>query len=188
MHLDHVYTKKDKRLLVLLALSPFILFSDITVFTGYKPIEHNYSWMEISGNENLTYRYDLTDDSVDFTRKGLLIDSDNNSIQTITSINNSLKQGRVIALEEEQGRHATVSQISPRLAFFLGQPFSINTATFEDLTLIPGVGAVLAGNIITYREVHGPITHPSQLENITGIGHQIKQKLEHYFIYRVDGE
>ena len=188
MHQDHVCTKKDKRLLVLLALSPFILFSDITFFTGYKPTAHNYSWMEISGDKSLTYRYELTDDPVDFTKKGLLIDKDNISIQTIISTGDSLKQGRVIALKEEQGKYTTVTQISPRLAFFLGQPFSINTANKEDFTFIPGVGTVLASNIIAYREIHGPITNSSQLENIPGIGPRTKQKLENYFTYRVDGE
>ena len=188
MHLDHECNKKDKRLLVLLALSPLILFSDITFFTGYKPAAHNYSWMEISGDESLTYRYELTDDPVDFTGRGQLIDNDNISIQTITSINNSIKEGRVIALKEEQGKYRAVTQFSPRLAFFLGQPFSINTANIEDLTLIPGVGDVLAGNIIAYREIHGSITDSSQLENIPGIGPRTKQKLENYFTYRVDGE
>ena len=188
MRLDQVCGKKDRRLLVLLALSPFILFSDITFFTGHKPTAYNSSWMEIIGNESLTYRYELTDDPVDFIRKGLLIDNDHVTTQTITTINNSLKQGRVVALEEEQGKYKVVRQFSPRLAFFLGQPFSINTAHIEDFTLIHGVGTVLASNIIAYREIHGPITDSSQLENIPGIGPRTKQKLEKYFTYRVDGE
>ena len=188
MHLVHECTKKDKRLLVLLALSPFILFSDITFFTGYKPAAHNSSWMEILGDESLMFRYELADDPVDFIRKRLLIDNDNISIQTITSINKNLKQGRVIALEEEQGKYTAVRQFSPRLAFFLDQPFSINTANNEDFTLIPGVGTVLASNIIAYREIHGPISDSSQLENIPGIGPRTKQKQENYFTYRVDGE
>ena len=189
MHLDHVCTKKDKRMLVLLALSPFILFSDITFFNGYKPAAHNYSWMEIIGDESLTYRYELTNDPVDFIQKRLLNDNDNISILTpIRSTDNSLKQGRAIALGKDQEKYTAIAQISPRLAFFLGQPFSINTATNEDLILIPGVGAVLAGNIIAYRDIHGPITDSSQLGNIPGIGPRTKQKLENYFTYRVDGE
>ena len=188
MRLDHVCTKKDKRLLVLLVLSPFILFFDITFFKSYKPVTHDYSWMQRLDKERMTYRYALTNSHVDFAEGMLSMSNDNISTQAISQLDNRLKQGRAVAVENKHDRQATVTQFSPRLAFFLGQPFSINTANKEDLTLIPGVGEVLAGNIIAYRESHGSITDSSQLENIPGIGPRTKQKLEKYFTYRVGGE
>lgn len=47
---------------------------------------------------------------------------------------------------------------------------NINTATASELTLLPGIGDVLAGRIIAYREANGPFTDKSQLMNVSGIG------------------
>jgi len=175
MNLDHVCSKKDKRLLVLLALSLLVMLSDISFPVCKAPAAYNYSWLQIHGDENLTYRYDLNGNPIDFTEREL-------------SIDNRLKQKRAVALQKEHDKSTTLTYFSPRLAFFLGQPFSINTANNEDLALIPGIGAVLAGNIVAYREIHGPIIAPSQLENIPGIGPRTVQKLQNYFTYIVDSE
>lgn len=48
----------------------------------------------------------------------------------------------------------------------------INTATAEQLQIIPGIGEVTANNIIEYRNQNGPFYEYSQLLNVNGIGHQ----------------
>lgn len=47
---------------------------------------------------------------------------------------------------------------------------NINTATWEELTELDGIGEVLAKRIIAYREENGIFTKPEQLINVTGIG------------------
>ncbi|GAB2940848.1 ComEA family DNA-binding protein [Streptomyces mayteni] len=51
-----------------------------------------------------------------------------------------------------------------------GGLISINTATSEQLQELPGVGPVLAGNIIGYRESNGAFTTIEQLGEVSGIG------------------
>ena len=51
-------------------------------------------------------------------------------------------------------------------------PIDINSAELSDLTMLPGIGEVLAGRIIAYREENGPFTDISQLLNVSGIGQQ----------------
>jgi competence protein ComEA len=49
-------------------------------------------------------------------------------------------------------------------------PIHINTATLEDLQRLPGVGPVLAKQIIDYRTEHGPFKSMADLDDVPGIG------------------
>ena len=51
-----------------------------------------------------------------------------------------------------------------------GSKININTATYEELQEITGVGPVIAQNIIDYREVHGPFQMIEDIMNVSGIG------------------
>lgn len=46
----------------------------------------------------------------------------------------------------------------------------INTAGANELERLPGVGPVLAGNIIAYRETAGEFKNIEELKNVKGIG------------------
>ena len=52
-------------------------------------------------------------------------------------------------------------------------PVNINTATAEELDVLPGIGPALAGRIIAYREAHGPFTEAEQLLEVSGIGEAV---------------
>ncbi len=58
-----------------------------------------------------------------------------------------------------------------------GGKVNINTADVEELCRLPGIGEVLAGRIIGYRQEYGPYTDPAQLKNIKGIGDKVYEKL-----------
>lgn len=49
-------------------------------------------------------------------------------------------------------------------------PIDINAAAAAELEMLPGIGPVLAGRIVDYRQSHGPFTAVDSLINITGIG------------------
>jgi len=54
----------------------------------------------------------------------------------------------------------------------------INTAAFNKLTTIPGIGETLAMRIIRYREEHGRFWIATDLLNINGIGEEKLKKIK----------
>ncbi len=49
---------------------------------------------------------------------------------------------------------------------------NINTAPAEELMTLPGIGEVLAGRIIEYRQAYGRFVTTEQLMDVSGIGEQ----------------
>ena len=49
-------------------------------------------------------------------------------------------------------------------------PIDLNTATFEQLRALPGIGEVYAKRILEYRDKHGAFSDILDLMNIEGIG------------------
>lgn len=47
---------------------------------------------------------------------------------------------------------------------------NINTASAEELQLLPGIGAVTAQSIITFRDTNGPFAGADGLLKVKGIG------------------
>ena len=46
----------------------------------------------------------------------------------------------------------------------------LNTAAAAELEQLPGIGSVLAGRIVGYREEHGAYASVEELRNVPGIG------------------
>ena len=47
---------------------------------------------------------------------------------------------------------------------------SINTADRSELERLPGVGPVIAGRIVEYREANGPFRELAEIRKVPGIG------------------
>ena len=47
---------------------------------------------------------------------------------------------------------------------------NINTASRAELTDLPGIGEVIAGRIVDYRNQHGPFERIEDITNVSGIG------------------
>jgi len=64
------------------------------------------------------------------------------------------------------------------------QKVNINTATREELETLPGIGPVLAGRIVEYRQQNGRFMSLEDIKNVSGIGdakfEQIKDKITLY--------
>lgn len=61
-------------------------------------------------------------------------------------------------------------------------PIEINTASYEELQLIPGIGPKTATLIMDYRNEHGTIVMFRELLSIDGIGEKTVELLEEYCI------
>lgn len=57
---------------------------------------------------------------------------------------------------------------------------NINEADSATLQTVPGIGEVIAGRIIDYREENGPFTAVEDLRNVKGIGEKTLEKLLSY--------
>ena len=60
--------------------------------------------------------------------------------------------------------------LAPDLAPFYGLAMNINRATERDLTLLPGIGPVLAGRIVAARNERGGFADARALREVSGIG------------------
>ncbi len=56
----------------------------------------------------------------------------------------------------------------------------INRACAEELATLPGIGEVLAGRIIEYREQTGSFAAAEELMNVSGIGEKTFAELKQY--------
>ncbi|MDL2218876.1 ComEA family DNA-binding protein [Ruminococcaceae bacterium OttesenSCG-928-O06] len=67
---------------------------------------------------------------------------------------------------------AGAAQKTEDSTFFAPGPdlVNANTASLEELTVLPGIGATRAEAIVAYREEHGPFQSVEELLQVPGIG------------------
>jgi competence protein ComEA len=59
---------------------------------------------------------------------------------------------------------------------------NINTASVEELQLLPRVGPSLAGRIVEFRQANGPFRAVDEILAVKGIGESSFEKLEPYIV------
>jgi competence protein ComEA len=59
-----------------------------------------------------------------------------------------------------------------------GQLLSLNSASLEQLDMLPGIGPALAQRIVSWRDEHGSFTSVDQLNEVTGIGDKLFAHLQ----------
>lgn len=70
----------------------------------------------------------------------------------------------------EPTQASTAASVETTGAEEVSFPLDINQADSQALQALPGIGEVLAGRIIAYRDENGPFSSPDQLMNVEGIG------------------
>jgi competence protein ComEA len=76
---------------------------------------------------------------------------------------------------------ATVTEpnvVTNNMSSSIGGKININIATKEDLMKVPGIGEVIASNIIDYREKNGGFNSLEDLKNIDRIGDKTFEKFK----------
>ena len=68
------------------------------------------------------------------------------------------------------GSPIQISKVPTATSAVSTEQININTASFEQLQTLPGIGAVLAQRIIDYRETHGPFEKVADLTLVEDIG------------------
>ena len=68
-----------------------------------------------------------------------------------------------------RGEDAVAGSAAPGSAAPVG-PVHLNSATFEELDTLPGVGPVTAQKILDYRNEHGAFSSVDELDSVPGIG------------------
>jgi len=63
-------------------------------------------------------------------------------------------------------------------SIFSGVLININTATQEELETLPGIGPVIAKEIITYRQTQGDFKSIEELQKVSGIGPTIYEAIQ----------
>ena len=64
-----------------------------------------------------------------------------------------------------------------RPTFHDARKLDLNTASIAELDRLPGIGEVLAGRIISYREEHGRFTSIDGLLAVSGIGPKVLEEI-----------
>ena len=67
------------------------------------------------------------------------------------------------------------------------RPIDLNAATWEEITLLPGIGETRARRIIAYRERAGAFRSLDELRQISGIGDALIQRIRDRVIVRRPG-
>ena len=90
-------------------------------------------------------------------------------------------QGTNVQISSESGYITVATRPMPaEYKITLKIPISINTACFEELDAIPGIGPTLAKKIINYISTYGPFKTIEEIKNVPGIGKPRYLKIKPY--------
>jgi competence protein ComEA len=125
--------------------------------------------VQLEGDKNNSGIYFLPEDSNAYD---LLVIAEVKNIKKLDAkdLTVKLRNGNKIVLSSNKGNHLSfeVGQIKATTRFVLEMPIEVNSATFEDLQLIPGIGNKTAGAIIAYREKIGEFDTINEMSKIIG--------------------
>lgn len=175
--------RKDKRLLVLLALGILILMLNNSRGGAAGNEFSAPHWLEIQAENRVCYRYSGLDQLSRQQETGALITRLLKDRSTAVYLAGHLEKHNATAVHKEKAGTVRLAALSPQLTFFLGQPLQVNIAGSGELALVPGIGPYLAENIMEYRHKHGRINSKKELTAVRGIGKLRAEKLSPFITF-----
>ncbi len=97
-----------------------------------------------------------------------------------------LSSGTKITITSD--RAVTLERMSGKDLLTLGLAIDPNLATNADLEALPGIGPVLAGRIVEFREEQGPFQKIENLLEVKGMGPKILEKIRPYVVIIADSQ
>ncbi len=92
-----------------------------------------------------------------------------------------LKTGTALVLSPSgQGLSIRTEPMDPAKKILYTIPLDLNEVQAGDLTLIPGIGPILAKRIVRYRDDKGGFARLDELVNVSGVGRKKLQSLRPY--------
>lgn len=88
-----------------------------------------------------------------------------------------LRAGRLRTRTKRRNRQPGPDGEDGAVWIILQTAVDLNTATEEELMLLPGIGETLAGRIVEYRQEHGPFSSVDDLLAIPGIGEGVVDRI-----------
>lgn len=111
---------------------------------------------------------------------GVLVETPTTAVQSGTTTRSAAATvGRSAASGKSSTATAAQTTASGN-AGAVSYPVNLNTATFEELTAIQGIGDQRAAAILAYREQIGKYTSVEQIKDIRGIGDGLYAKIAPY--------
>ena len=108
---------------------------------------------------------------------GVLVETPTTAVQSGTTTQSAAATvGRSAASSTATAAQTAASGNAGTVSY----PVNLNTATFEELTAIQGIGDQRAAAILAYREQIGKYTSVEQIKDIRGIGDGLYAKIAPY--------
>lgn len=108
---------------------------------------------------------------------GVLVETPTTAVHSGTTTGSAAATvGRSAASRTATAAQTTASGNAGTVSY----PVNLNTATFEELTAIQGIGDQRAAAILAYREQIGKYTSVEQIKDIRGIGDGLYAKIAPY--------
>jgi competence protein ComEA len=76
-----------------------------------------------------------------------------------------------------KSKGASQKAVSAAKSVGVSNPLDVNSATAEELQVLPGIGPKIAERIVKYREKHGPFSSVEDLTKVKGIGEKKLDKV-----------
>lgn len=103
---------------------------------------------------------------------GAAVDAD------LDHVNLALKLGDQMQVYVPRQGEAVATPNSRSASAAITAPININTATLEELDLLPGIGPSIAQAIIDYRTQNGPFKAIEDIDDVKGIGEALFAKIK----------
>lgn len=111
---------------------------------------------------------------------GVLVETPTTAVQSGTATRSAAATVGRSAASGKSGTATAAQTTASDNAGAVSYPVNLNTATFEELTAIQGIGDQRAAAILAYREQIGKYTSVEQIKDIRGIGDGLYAKIAPY--------